>query len=463
VKEPSQAPVTPRYYQGYFGTTTIPALDTKNCFQNQSALIDLVQPPHDKSYKTDDSQDSEQTSRNSSLKTRHSMEKHSETIIHKPVVDYKKSFYTKIIQYKKLKAEHTTLQLSHDSLKAELDILKREHKTQAQYVDRYNYIVRHFLLPYAQSKDLQFDDRTAETLTSVMNLLLQNARDAENLRDQSQTLQKELLAIDEMSAAIPDARFAKDFCTLAAHIETLSRLLHPYPSTDVVSTLGPCTMTHDVAPHHWNTPVGSKLFIEAWTWSILIDQVFSDPFTIFGVAGRTIANFWSSMYGAQHSHGWPAPSSACETWRRGTVEQLVASVDEEIITLGKAKEDCYTLERHIVDARAAVVHAVLTGLASITSAVDSSQVLQIVDAAFGLQMHLALQQARFQVCFPKSGERFDEGQMTMQAISDEEDGAKVDIVAAVVNPGLMKWGGGQGKSFEQRYAIVPALVRLEAL
>jgi hypothetical protein len=205
------------------------------------------------------------------------------------------------------------------------------------------------------------------------------------------------------------------------------------------------------------------LYIEAWTWSVLLDTVFSDPFTIFGGAGRTIANFWTGMFGTQHCHGWPVPSSACETWRRGTVEQLVAGVDEEIITQGKSRGECETLERHVVDARAAVVHAILTGLARITAQVDSSQVLQIVDAAFGLQMHVALQQARFQVWFPRCGDRFDQGQMTMQAIEDEEGGEKLDIVAAVVNPGLMKWGGGQGKNFEQRYAIVPALVRLEEL
>ncbi|KAH7408804.1 hypothetical protein DE146DRAFT_713120 [Phaeosphaeria sp. MPI-PUGE-AT-0046c] len=333
---------------------------------------------------------------------------------------------------------------------------------QKRDVDRYNYIVRQYLLPYAQDRHLQFDDRTDDTLSFILGPLIQDAHEAQVLRNQVQILQKELLAREKFTSTISDEEFAKHFCKLAAQIKTLSRLLQPYENLDVVNALGTfCPVSSRVAPQHWDSRVGRKLFIEAWTWSVLMQMVFHNPFTIFGAESKTIANLWSSMFGSEHCHGWPTPCPPGEAWRCRTMEQLVAVVDEDIITQSKRKESYLYLEQQVVDARASVVSAIETGLGDITSRVDSSQVLQIVNGAFTLLMHMSIQLPRLQIKFPSSGDNFDNTEMKIQAMLGEEDDTDHGIVAAVVNPGLIKWGDVQGKNHEHRYAIVPALVRLQ--
>jgi hypothetical protein len=423
--------------QSQIETIVEPASNARNQARNHAGCIGVVDPPLDKSRKLED-------------------------VIRDLKVDHRKKSQAQRLRYKQLKHECGTIQMENDRLTKKLENCANKNTIQKQYVDRYNYIVRQFLLPYAQDRHIHFDDRTADTLNFVLSPLVQDAQEAEALRDRIQTLQKELLAREKMIGAISDEKFAKDFCKLAAQIKTLSRLLRPYDNLDVVEALGFCIMASGVAPHHWDSRVGRKLFIEAWTWSVLMQMVFRNPFTIFGVESGTIANLWSSMFGSEHCHGWPTPSPPCETWRHRTMEQLVAVVDEDIITQGKMKENYLYLEQHVVDARASVISTLETGLANITSKVDSSQVLQIVDEAFTLLMHMSVQLPRLQIKYPRCGDSFDKTEMKLQAILDEEDGNDHGIVAAIVNPGLVKWDDVRGKNHGHHYAIVPALVRLQA-
>lgn len=381
---------------------------------------------------------------------------------HSPRVNDTNRLQAQRIEFQQLKIECRNLQEENDLLKRQLDDVRNDNMIQKYDADRYNYILKHTLMPYAQERRLQFDDRTDDTLNFVLTPLLHDAREARTLRNQMQTLQTELLAREKIPLVISDETFAKDFSRLAAQIKTLSRLLRPDENLDIVEHLGSCTMASGVESHHWDSRAGKKVFIEAWTWSVLMRMVFRDPFTIFGAEGGIIANLWSSMYDTQHCHGWPAPSASCEAWRCRTVEQLVTVVDENIITQGETKVNYLYLEQNVVDARVGVIAAIETGLASITSTVDSSQVLHIVNGAFTLWMHMSLQQPRLQIVFPKSGDNFDRTEMKRHAVLDEEDDIDPGIVAAIINPGLMKWGDIQGKNLDHHYAIVPALVRTQA-
>jgi hypothetical protein len=441
--------------QGEIETIVEPAANMRNHSRNHAGLISVVGLPLDKSEEAEDCQDFERRSRNTN-------QMKPGNVIRDLKFEHRKTLQAQRLRYQQLKREFGTMQIENNRLAKELDNHANNNMIQKQYVDRYNYIVRQFLLPYAQHRHLHFDDRTADTLNFILSPLVQDAQETEALRDRVQTLQKELLAREKMAVAISDERFAKDFCKLAAQIKTLSRLLRPYEKLDVVEALGFCIMANGLAPHYWDSRVGRKLFIEAWTWSVLMQMVFQNPFAIFGVESATVANLWSSMFGSEHCHGWPAPSLPCETWRYRTMEQLVTVVDEDIITQGKTKENNLYLEQQVVDARASVIKTIETGLGTITSKVDSSQVLQIVNGAFTLLMHMSVQLPRLQIKYPSSGDSFDKTEMKLQAILDEEDGTDHGIVAAIVNPGLMKWGDVQGKNHDHHYAIVPALVRLEA-
>jgi hypothetical protein len=63
---------------------------------------------------------------------------------------------------------------------------------------------------------------------------------------------------------------------------------------------------------------------------------------------------------------------------------------------------------------------------------------------------------------PKIGDIFRETEMKLQNTLEEEESTEHGIVAAIINPGLTKWGDVQGKNSDHRYEIVPALVRLQA-
>jgi hypothetical protein len=367
-------------------------------------------------------------------------------------------------QYEKLRQDFGQTQAENNQLKSERDNLEEHNEFQRSYVNRYHYIIEQLFLPYAQERRLQFHDRTRDTLDFVLIPLLRDAQEAELLRDQVRILQNELLEREREKTivAIPDERFTNDFRKLAAQIKTLSRLIQPHDGLDVVKTLGLCIMANGVAPHHWSGRIGRKLFIEAWIWSLLIKMVFQDPFALFGGENKVVANLWFSIFGKDHCHGWPRPSLPCEIWRCTTVEQMLAVVDENIITQGKTKECYLYLEQNVVNARASVIHAIETGLAMITPAVEPSQVLQIVNGAFTLAMHMSLQRSRLQIVYPKIGDSFRETEMKLQNTLEEEEITEHSIVAAIINPGLTKWGDVQGKNSDHRYDIVPALVRLQA-
>jgi hypothetical protein len=365
-------------------------------------------------------------------------------------------------QYKQLQQDFGRIQKENEGLRNECDKLAEYKESQKFFQTRYDHTVEHLLLPYAHQKNLQFDDRTGETLDFVLSPLLHDAQEAGALRGQVQILRKELLTREKKIAAISDEEFASDFSKLASQIKSLSRLLCPQEGVDVPDTLGPCIMASGVSPHHWSGRVGRKLFTEAWIWSTLMQMVFQNPFTIFGVESGTVANLWFNMFGTEHCHGWPTPSPPCETWRHRTMEQLVAVIDKDLITQGKTKENYLYFEQHVVYARARVINTIETGLATITSKVDSSQVLEIVHGAFTLLMHMSVQLPRLQLKFPRYGDSFDKTEMKSQDLLDEEDDTDHGIVAAIINPGLMKWGDVQGNHHDHHYAIVPALVQLQA-
>ncbi|KAK7178146.1 hypothetical protein DPSP01_014314 [Paraphaeosphaeria sporulosa] len=441
-----------------------PSMDTGDYSRNRAAHTSTVQWPLNKNEAKGDWQQVQRRSRKTNPGGIQSRVRELDDIIrgleHKLLQCHHES-EAQGGHYEELKQHFGRLQKENDGLRNAHDELAEYNVSQKFFKVRYDYTVEHLFLPYAQKRSLQFDDRTGEALNFVLDPLLHDAQEAGALRDQVHTLRKELLTREKNIAVISDEQFSSEFFKLASQIKTLSRLLRPHEGINVLEALGPCIMTGGVTPHHWSGRVGRKLFIEAWIWSTLVQMVFQNPFTIFGVESGPVANLWSSMFGSEHCHGWPTPSPSCETWRHKTMEQLVAIVDEDVVTEGKTKENYLYLEQCVVDARASVISTIETGLANITCEVDCSQVLQIVHGAFTLLMHMSVQLPRLQIQFPRYGETYDKTKMKPQALLDEEDGIDHGIVAAVVNPGLLKWGDVQGKNHDHHYAIVPALVQLQ--
>jgi len=468
MRDPKQqtVPAEP-HQQGRSLASIKPVSDAQNSSRSRAARFSVVQPSLNTSEATADSQEVQRHSRKTSQINQGTIHNTTKTLIdinhdlNLHLTERKQESQAQRLRYEKLKQDLDQMRAENDHLRQERDEVVNSQANLKYYSVRYNYLVKQFILPYAHEKSLQFDDRESETLNFVLSPLLQDARQAGMLRDQVQVLQQELLVREKRVSAISDEKFAQDFRKLAAHVKTLSRLLIPHEGVDVFEALGSGILVSGVVRHHWSGRAGRKLLIEAWIWSTLIQMVFRSPFTIFDTESIGISNLWSAMFGEEHYHGWPRPFPACETWRHTTMEQLVALVDEDIITQGKVK-DCYCyLEQHVVNARAKTKSAIEARLMLIAPTTETSHVCQIVDNAFTLAMHMSLQRSRLQITFPQIGDRFNTTDMKLLPTLDEED-MEDGIVASIVNPGLTKWGDVHGRALDHRYDIVPALIQLRA-
>lgn len=364
------------------------------------------------------------------------------------------------LQQEELKQEYSKLHAENARLKKERDGVSIDKANHKFYVSRYDYILRNLILPYANDKGLQFDDRQIKTLDFVLQPLLQNAMEADVLQDQVDELQQNLLTRVSNENAIPDEQLAQDFRSLVAQIKTLSRLLFPYEGADIVEILGIGGISSGSGPYQWSGRARTKRFLETWVWSILYQAIFKAPFAIFGAEGQTANNLWFSMFHNDHQHGWPVPSFASEEWRRATMKRLVTLVDEEIITKGIAKTEYRWLEEMAVKDREQLIEYIGSGLRLIAPQVDLSQVRQIVDKAYTLAMQMGLQHSRLQVTYPRIGDEVKKTEMMTVADEDEED-EDDRVVGLVFNPGLAKWGDAHGKNYDHRYDIVRALVQPE--
>ncbi|CAI9626554.1 unnamed protein product [Alternaria burnsii] len=362
--------------------------------------------------------------------------------------------------YKKMRDERSELREQIENLHQHLQALEIEsHYT----TTRYNYLVEKVVLPYAECRNLQWDEQTAETIDIVVDPLIADALQADSLREQKAALQRELLAGVEKGEVTTDEHFAQEYRNLAGLIKTSSRSIRLEPDVDVIGALGSVVLLKNVARGERMSRVQKKYTIEAWTWSVLLGLVFRDPFIMFGTMTEILRSLWSVLFDRLPDHDWPAPSVLCETWRYTTMERLVGGiVDPKIITQRMMKEKYQPLEQSLINARDNVVEVMNIGLAAVSSQIDVSELHQIVDKAFELTMHMSFQRARFQVTYPRIGDEFNPQSMKSIPGSDGEE-LNEGIVALVVNPGLTKWGDAHGKNLDHRYDIVASLVQLEAV
>jgi hypothetical protein len=360
----------------------------------------------------------------------------------------------------RLKLKLKSVNAENERLQQERDTLESDNKYRMFFTDRYQHIVNSLILPYAQQKSLQYDERSSKSIDFVLQPLLQDAKKADELHIQVASLQQELIERAGKTNATSDEFFAQAFRSLAGLIKTLSRFIELYHGVDVVEILEIGGLASGSAKERWSGRTGNKRFIEAWTWSVLLNSVFANPFSIFGPQGQGANNLWMIMFGMDHCDGWPLPTSQSEDWRQATMEQLMSMVDQDIITERKTKTNLEYVEALMMEEHENIINFIESGLALITPSVDSNRVNGIVDKAFALAMQMSLQRSRLQVAFPRIGSAFNKAEMSPVA-DDEDDDVQYEYVALVVAPGLTKWGNSHGKNFDDRYDIVRAMVQPE--
>jgi hypothetical protein len=183
---------------------------------------------------------------------------------------------------------------------------------------------------------------------------------------------------------------------------------------------------------------------------------------MFGPYGRMLSDEFLHMFGTETQLKWPIPSELAERWRVTTLEQLVNMVGTEAITSRATKKKNIELENSIKIQRDWIADRITKPLRRLSVRVDSSTLTAIIDKAFALALKMFRQQCRFQVVFPKIGDRYIEGATPNLTSVPESDDVECGRVGFIVKPGLAKWGDAHGKSLEKRLDLVPSLVFIEA-
>jgi hypothetical protein len=167
------------------------------------------------------------------------------------------------------------------------------------------------------------------------------------------------------------------------------------------------------------------------------------------------------MFGTETQLKWPIPSELAERWRVTTLEQLVNMVGSEAITSGTTKKKHVELENSIKIQRVWIADRITKPLRRLSVGVDSSTLSAIIDKAFALALKIFRQQCRFQVVFPKIGDRYVEGATRNLTSVPESDDVECGRVGFIVKPGLAKWGDAHGKNLDKRLDLVSSLVFIE--
>ncbi|KAJ4324501.1 hypothetical protein N0V94_001241 [Neodidymelliopsis sp. IMI 364377] len=375
------------------------------------------------------------------------------------------------MQFDQVSQAADQLQKQRDDFRKKYDkLVHRYQRLEHHYKfahGRYTHIVQETILPYIQAKKLEWDHQTAETMAMVLQPLTIDAVEASELRIQVTTLQNEMLAKRDKIEIISDEQFAQDFRNLAALIKSLSRTVRPMQGVNLTEFTGSPGLLRGLSQEPWGARAGKKYLIEAWVWSVICDLLFQSPFGVHGQAGHDLATMWRGIFGQEHVDFWPSPSSLCEIWRCTTAEQLSAQLSSMAVSRGSTgvRETPRNLDLNFIDTHTQVYDVIMGFLTTISGVEDIPQVHSIIDKAFALALQMSLQRVRLQITYPCIGAAFDQSSMKPMDDpddDDEKDEIEVGIVAFVVNPGLAKWGNAHGKNLDQRYDIVPSLVKVEA-
>ncbi|KAF3035358.1 hypothetical protein E8E11_002514 [Didymella keratinophila] len=377
--------------------------------------------------------------------------------------------------------------------KAQDDLRQLKGAENRHIEDKTLSFIENHMQDYCRKRGHTFRPLTDRSVLRLLDQLLDHMIDNRNLREeaaeraklktavvQSQaralqhqvhTLQQQLLDRVDRECAVSDDKFSKEFRCLTASVKSLSRSIHITRDTGMLETLGVGGLLIGVNSDHWNTRARKKCLAEAWIWSVLLDRIFASPFSLSEEHGSSMADLCYRLFGADHLHGWPTPSTSCEKWRCTTMEYsveafgLTAFIKSSVEDVAMEQDDgldSLFQDNEAVSSkvRAQTINIISTNLAVVSPEGDFVQIPSIVDRAIALVLEMSLQRCRLQVTYPAIGAPFVDGQMTVMADFDGDD-YQDGSVAYIVTPGLTKWGDANGKDLDQRYDIVPSLMQLQ--
>jgi hypothetical protein len=384
------------------------------------------------------------------------------------------------LRYRADKYERRNKQLA-TSLKDMEVKFENEQAGKQHYKNGCNFFFNQMVRPYADFLGVELSGKLDEHLVSVSHDLISKATESFTLRSKAQErdtqlhnaqeqlrlLQAEMLARVDNVATVSDEHFAQEFYSLASYVRVLSRSIRTSGGKSILDVLKPRGFLVGVPGHHWEARAMKKLYIEAWTWSVLVDEVFGTPLLIFGNSGNIHKESWSMMFGKDHFRGWPSPCSSSETWRHMTTERLLELSNRDLITSGYIQPQDMDMENptwvdlvsDVIEQRDNVADILVANLSALSTLADPTQVPKIVKKAFSLALEMLLSRSRIQITYAQIGAQFNE--KTMCVRDTDEESLNKSTVAFVVRPGMTKWGDSHGKHFEESLDIVPCEVQLE--
>ncbi|KAJ4295218.1 hypothetical protein N0V90_007229 [Kalmusia sp. IMI 367209] len=367
---------------------------------------------------------------------------------------------------KALRVKMRTIAADNGSL--EKDFLELKDKNDF-VASRYDYVVKYLLKPFASSKNRKYDDRTTDSINQMLGLLLEDALASysqkalvEKLEGQTKSLQRQLLQNVKKIEPVSDADFSTEFRSLVSSIKSLTRPIRNVDTSAILRTdeIRQCVLLGRVGRERLIPSVRVRSIIESFVWSVLYTWVFSSPFYIYQL--DDLAMNFLDVFGENHKHEWPTPTSLSEQWRLITTEQLLGCVGEQAVTHGRMMGASPQLEENIRSARSRVKDSIIGPLCRISPGTDFSRVDTIVNKAFTLSLRMSLQRCRMQVVYPEVGDIYLNGQVDLTSIA-ESDTVEEGKVALIASPGFAKWGDAQGEHLDQRLDLVPAMVLVEPL
>jgi hypothetical protein len=379
-----------------------------------------------------------------------------------------------IDKYKKHTKE---LQKSLENMEA---MYHREQNEKQYYKNEYNFILNRTVRYYASILGFKSNGMTKDQRASISDALVADAMASHNLRMEAKTkdiklhnaqeqlrnLQAEMLSRVENIPTVLDEHLSKEFYSLVAGVILLGRSIRTSTSMDISEMLKPRGFLVGVPGRHWEPRAARKLYIEAWIWSVLVEEIFDSPLSIFGELGYGLGEHWMKMFGDGHVGGWPCPSGSSETWRHVTTERLLELGGRDTFTKGLAElEEMMNkgdlgFASHVYNQRKNVVHVLGDQLSALSATADLMQIPKIVNKASCLALDMLMSRSRVQITYSRVGIRFDEKHMSVHDAADENPDK--GIVAFFVRPGLTKWGDAHGRNFDESLSIVPCEVQLEA-
>ncbi|CAI6322147.1 unnamed protein product [Periconia digitata] len=317
---------------------------------------------------------------------------------------------------------------------------------------------------------MHYNQGDLKSMRKVIESISIDASHAMDCRNQTHTLQteihelqKQLLGLIDKKQAVSDDLFIQEFRALGSWIKSFSRDFEVGDMSQImcITDIRRSRLLNGARLPSGHVISNINYLIEAYMWSILIQEIFDSPFLMLGYRYGDLTDSFTSLFGNDHQNEWPIPHENVERWKYQTIEHFVQEVGFDAIAKGTPAPKNPVMAESISYQRESVIKHIAKPLTCLKTNLEFGNLRAIVNKAFKLSLQMNLQRCRLQAVFPTVGDGFRrENHHGLTSVKECED-VKRGVVAFTVNPGLAKWGDTHGQNLRERVDLVPTLVYVQ--